>query len=226
MHARIQPKKLHKSAASASFANGLAGCDGSTQQDDAQRLRSALQQSLQNIGILAAFMCALAGQIYVSPPLEGLCYGQTSIDLMLYLEWFAMGFFFISITSTVVLSSDIEGVPDSLLIEHVRGSVLVQAMPHAVTQLGLLVMAVGYGVDLNERVGCEVFPFGLIAAPCFPVGVLGFSAYVKHRRKELGRCSVKAGAGSALGDEEGDTWALGVSWFVPWADLIIDERKA
>ena len=103
-----------------------------------------LHNSLTNIGILSAFMCALAGQIYTSPPPKPLrCYGQAYVDAMITIEWVAMGCFFISMIQTVILAADIDGVPDTLLVRHLRGNTTLHSMPHLVTHMGLILLAIG-----------------------------------------------------------------------------------
>ncbi|GMH71861.1 hypothetical protein TrST_g1473 [Triparma strigata] len=101
----------------------------------------------------------------------------------------------------------------------IAGAILWVAMaPHSsplfLTYAGTFLLATGYGIDLNERVGCPMFPFGIFAAPCFPVAVLGFGIYMRRRRRLL----VKK-YGSSVGEE---SWDLGVSFFLPWHDLILE----
>ena len=178
--------------------------------DDASEvadLRATLHATLQNTGILAAFMCALAGQIYTSPPSKPICYGQCMVDAQVVVEWMAMGCFFIAIIQTVVLAADVDGVPDALLAQHLKTSVWLHNMPHLFTHVGLLLMAAGYGFDLNERVGCKYFPFGILAAPCFPAFVLGFFFLVRARRQALSQHG----------------WELGRAWFSTWYDCIEDD---
>ena len=69
-------------------------------------LRDALHQQLQNIGIVSAFMAALAGQIYAQPPATAPCYGAIGLKAIVALEWLAMGCFYLSIGVSVILSLD------------------------------------------------------------------------------------------------------------------------
>ena len=124
------------------------------------------------------------------------------------------GFFFLSICFTLALAIDIDGCPDSLLIPHLQDNLAPHSSPLFLTYAGTFLLATGYGIDLNERVGCPMFPFGIFAAPCFPVAVLGFGIYMRRRRRLL----VKK-YGSSVGEE---SWDLGVSFFLPWHDLILE----
>jgi hypothetical protein len=152
---------------------------------DMQTLRQALKDSLTNIGILTAFLCTLGCAAYVEPTAEPKCYGETGLNLVAIILWISMGMFFLAITCTITLALDIDGVPDSLLIPHLEDNLAAHSSPLFLTYAGTFLLATGYGMDLNERVGCPVFPFGLVAAPCFPVVVLGFVAYMRRRRRRL-----------------------------------------
>ena len=65
-----------------------------------------------------------------------------------------MAFYFVAIVATVILAQDMSGVPDDLLVSYLRDSTGIHAVPNICTLLGLVLMAAGYGIDLNERLGC------------------------------------------------------------------------
>jgi hypothetical protein len=88
--------------------------------EDLQGLREALNAGLQNVGVLAAFMTSLSGAIYVSLPSPNECMGMKWLHAELVLSWMAMGCFFFTIISAVILSDDLDGVPDQLLVRHVH----------------------------------------------------------------------------------------------------------
>ena len=88
--------------------------------EDLQGLRVALNAGLQNVGVLAAFMTSLSGAIYVSLPSPNECMGMKWLHAELVLSWMAMGCFFFTIISAVILSDDLDGVPDQLLVRHVH----------------------------------------------------------------------------------------------------------
>jgi len=129
-----------------------------------------------------------------------------------------MGFFFLAISFTIALSLDIDGCPDSLLISHLQDNIKAHSSPLFLTYVGTFLLAIGYGMDLNERIGCPAFPFGVAAATCFPIIVLGFGQYLRRRRRLLVKKS-----GSKTGENE---WNLGVNFFLPWVDLMVKVNES
>ena len=68
-------------------------------------------------------------------------------------------------------------------------------------------------MDLDERVGCGIIPFGSVAAPCFPALVMMVIVYAKERRK-----------GSAAEHAGGGHKRLGRAVFSTWWDLIDGDK--
>ena len=68
------------------------------------------------------------------------CFGEIAIGIQLVLEWIAMGCFFITIITTVMICSDLEGVPNHLLLLHLqRPSVsTVYDLPALTTWIGVI----------------------------------------------------------------------------------------
>lgn len=85
-------------------------------------LRQDVLNSLQNGGLVSAFMCALASGIYSQPPEEARCFGPMGVEVSTALAWLSMGLYFIAICSSLILASDVYGVPDELLIQHLASS--------------------------------------------------------------------------------------------------------
>ena len=114
---------------------------------DAQRfideLRANINQSLANMGIVAAFMCALAANVYSTPAKTRDCYGNAGYVAMIWIEFFSMGFFFLGISITVLLASDLSGVPDRLLLRHLSQSQMTLTLPTVFTAFGLFCLATG-----------------------------------------------------------------------------------
>ena len=179
-------------------------------------LRLALKDSLQNVGILSAFLCGLAAVIYSQPPLEGRCFGRWALDFVSIIVWMGMGIFFLAIIFSVTLASDIEGVPDCFLIRHLKHNKIAHSSPLILTYAGTMFLATGYGFDLNERIGCPIFPFGTVVAPMFPMVVIGFALYLRHRRSTL--CA-------KFGMEGDKAWSLGSSFLLPWFDLVLEVEE-
>jgi hypothetical protein len=190
---------------------------GSVDEDvSVQRLRTTLTNSLVNMGLLSAFMCALANGIYANPPGDPMCRGESAVRTMTIIEWVSMGCFFLTIILTVILASDMDGVPDDLLVRHLRTNLRLYTAPQAFAYVGLMLLACGYGVDLDERIGCPTFRFGALAAPFFPLLTFAVMKYAQSRRR-------RTGASGENGDENGaaPTPALGLALFATWNDLLV-----
>ena len=188
----------------------VRSADGST-DESAQRLRLTLSNSLVNMGLLSAFMCALANGIYANPPEDPVCRGAVAVNQMTIVEWVSMGCFFLVIILTVILATDMDGVPDDMLFRHLHANRWLYTAPQPLAYAGLFLLACGYGIDLDERVGCPVFRFGALAAPCFPLLTIGVLKYAQHRRKQSGE---RFGAAGKVGD----------AVFSTWADLLVPVR--
>ena len=80
-------------------------------------LRDLVNTQHQNVGVLSAFMTALAGQIYVSPPTTFACLGPQARDWQITIQWFSMGFFFVGINSSIVMASALR-TPGSCCTSH------------------------------------------------------------------------------------------------------------
>jgi len=74
------------------------------------------------MGLLSAFMCALANGIYANPPEDPVCRGAAAVNQMTIVEWVSMGCFFLVIILTVILAADMDGVPDDLLFRHLHAN--------------------------------------------------------------------------------------------------------
>ena len=188
---------------------------GSVDEDvSVQRLRTTLTNSLVNMGLLSAFMCALANGIYANPPGDPMCRGESAVRTMTIIEWVSMGCYFLVIMLTIILSTDMDGLPDETLIFHLKRNALFYASPLPFAIAGTFLLALGYGMDLDERVGCGIMPFGSVAAPCFPALVISVMVYAKERRKAS--AAACAGGGPAR---------LGRAVFSTWWDLIDGEEE-
>ena len=119
--------------------------------EDLEGLRTALNAGLQNVGVLAAFMTSLSGAIYVSLPHPNACMGMSWLRAELVLAWMSMGCFFFTIISAVILSDDLDGIPDQLLVRHVRNIRYVHVLPNLGATIGIWTMAIAYGIDIGVR---------------------------------------------------------------------------
>ena len=175
-----------------------------------QQLRNTMSNSLINTAILSVFLCALGDAIYVSPPLDPKCRGETGVQMVYIIEWCSMGCFFLVIVLTFILLTDMDGLPDDFLVNHLQDNIVLYSVHHPLMHVAIMLLAVGYGMDLDERVGCPLFPFGTVAAPCFPLLTFGIMKYAQLRRRQSG----------ARAGDEGRTLRLGRSVFSTWSDLL------
>ena len=189
----------------------VRSADGAA-DESAQRLRLTLSNSLVNMGLLSAFMCALAHGIYANPPEHPVCRGAAAVTQMTIIEWVSMGCFFLVIILTVILATDMDGVPDDVLFRHLNANRWLYTAPQPVAYAGLFLLACGYGIDLDERVGCPVFRFGALAAPCFPLLTFIVLKYAQRARKTSGERFGASGIGDAV--------------FATWADLLVTAPPA
>ena len=70
------------------------------------------------------------------------------------------------------------------------------------------------GFDLNGRLGCDLFPAGLIAGPLFPLVVFAFLELMRRRRRKLAE---------NLPPSVAEGWhpnQHGMALFTTWADCI------
>jgi hypothetical protein len=197
-----------------------AGVEPEEDQDDSEvveKLRVSLRELLQNSSMLAAFMCSLASAVYAQPPTVPLCYN--SVKIAACIQWCAMGSFFLCICACIVLASDIDGVPNDSLAEHLRRTFAFHAVPQLTITAGIFLLSIGYGIDLNDRAGCpNGVPLGLVAGPCCPLAVMLFFWLCRRQRMITLKNSCVRGA--TLGDELRRRGARGVSLFTPWADRL------
>jgi len=113
---------------------------------------------------------------------------------------------------TVILASHMDGVPDDVVFKHARVNRRVYVGPQPVAYAGLFLLAIGYGIDLNPRIGCPAFMFLIVAAPCFPLFTFAALKYAQGRRKR---------------SEEifsANETPLRVALFDSWGDLLVEEK--
>ena len=184
-------------------------------------------------------MAALAGQIYAQPPTNAPCYGAIGLKAIIALEWLAMGCFYLTICISVVLSLDVDGVPDRLLPLHLHHARILFILPYVATFLGILLLATGYGIDVGERNGsCGWSAFGFAGAPVFAFAVLGVGVYARRLRQRLnahdadgappaagGGSQVAPGGGGAAErkyapSDDAFRLTFGRNWFTTWLDCV------
>lgn len=138
----------------------------------------------------------------------------SAVTTMMIIEWVAMGCLFLVIILTVILSTDMDGVPDDLLFKHLHANQLMYTVPQPFAYAGLFLLAVGYGIDIDERIGCPTFSFDTITAPCFPVWTFIELKYAQGRRRRSGE----------MFSEKNDKKLLGVALLVSCGGLLVEEK--
>ena len=175
-------------------------------EDEAQQLRDLVMTSLANIGILAAFMCALANAIYTSPPESPRCFGEVAITYIVVIEWLSMAAFFVAMITTVVLAADLDGVPNDKLRRHLdsRPVMFMHVVPQLMVVIGTKILALGYGIDIGERRGCVYSYIFIPGSLSFVVFVVGFAGFARKMRQRL--------------NDEDDPRKFGRAIFTTWGD--------
>ena len=126
-------------------------CDPRDFCTDVHGLRDSLNASLQNCAVVAAFMTALAGAIYVTLPEPTKCMSGEAIAVEMALSWVSMGCFVFTIMASVLLLSDLDGLPDEYLPRHIRSIHYFHALPLVFILVGICCMGMSYGIDIAAR---------------------------------------------------------------------------
>ena len=151
-------------------------------------LRAKVQSQHQNIGVVAAFMAALAGQAYFGAVTDRpRCLGEDAVAWQIAIQWFTMGMFFAAINSSILMLMDLAGVPDGLLVRHMESSAAqcTHALPAACTLVGTIALAMGYAIDLGERLGCRYSVAGFVCAPLFAGFTVALGLFMRRTRRQL-----------------------------------------
>jgi len=156
---------------------------------DVATTRNRMERFLSFHALTACFLVALAGQIYIeSPQIEdAICESWLwKHKVHLICEFTSMGCFFASIMLAMALQLDVDGVPDRVLILHLKSTRTIHKICQVSTYVGVIFMAAGYAIDLTERTGCD---FAYYAWACASFFVF-FSAiaplfYLRRKRRAL-----------------------------------------
>lgn len=171
---------------------------------------SCVTGQIEAIGLIAALLSTWGVSVYVGnpPPDGGLCFGSTGVKASLVSFWVCLGFFFVSVCSTLVILDDLEGVPTALFLNHVHSPVVsfCYQIPILCIAGGIIFLTTGYVIDVGERAGCEFFYFGMVAA----AGFIGFVLLIiKWLRYDRGRLNKNLPPSYR---------SLGSAWIAPWRD--------
>lgn len=128
--------------------------------------------------------------------------------------------------TTVLITQDVAGVPDRLLLLHLyRHKVqLMHSLPVVVSWMGFLGTAVAYGIDIGERSGCEYRDSCLPAAVIIFLLPALFWYQLKRNRQDLNTlipCDNNAeDMGSTNNVRAAHHLHLGTAVFTTWTDIL------
>ena len=163
-------------------------------------LRDTINASLQNNAMIASFLTGLSAIIYTDPSEEHHCFYNASDPdrqftddpytinhYILDAAYFSMGCFIVSVVLSILLATDLDGVPDHLLLVHLKAVRFFHALPMAATTLGTAVMAVGYGIDLGERNGCLHMYVAITMVSLLVLSYIFLQLRLRQHRRNLNR---------------------------------------
>ena len=124
-----------------------------------------------------------------------------------------------SIVTTILLLADVDGVPDYLLLAHLRSVRFVHSLPTIFAYLGIWTSLFAYMIDITERLGCHHGVTGLIICGS-GLGLSAFLWWVLRRARR--RLSERQRKFRTEEEQEEMTFDfhLGRAWFTTWADRV------
>jgi len=151
------------------------------------------------------------------------------IQIAHILFWISLGWFFICVTSSLVIIADLHGVPQQVLLEHLSNPKVrfIYQIPEMSIIGGVLFLAAGFTCDFGERTGCAFLYIGMVAAPSF-VGAIGLLAIVlrQDRRRlnqNINNCGQEKDPALSQPDSDSDSDSpatLGRSIIATWRDRL------
>ena len=178
----------------------------------ASQLRLSITATMQTYTTISCFLCALSVVVYVETPEKSRC---ELMDLdsfataMGVVAWAAIAMFTAAIGLSILVVFDIDGVPDELLLLHLKQSVGLYNLPLISLISGLALNIVAFVIDAGLRLGCNVIGgLSVLAGLCF-ILVVGMFFYLRRRRQRLNRYS----PGS-------QTRLYGISWLATYIDRV------
>mmetsp|Transcript_23683 Transcript_23683/g.36544 ORF Transcript_23683/g.36544 Transcript_23683/m.36544 type:complete len:338 (+) Transcript_23683:47-1060(+) len=177
-------------------------------------IAECVSSELTTIGLIAALLSSWGATVYGgdAPPEGGLCYGPDMVRISHVLFWISLGWFFLCVSSSLVIVADLHGVPQRLILEHLKNEWVrfIYQIPEISIIGGVIFLAAGYTVDIGERAGCFFLYCGMIAAPGF-VGTVGvLFCVLRNDRRRL----------NSMLDTEIDDEPLGRSLIATWRDRL------
>lgn len=193
-------------------------------------IADCISSELTTIGLIAALLSSWGATVYGGdpPPEGGLCYGADMIQIAHVLFWISLGWFFICVTSSLVIVADLHGVPQQFILEHLSNPKVrfIYQIPELSIIGGVLFLAAGFTCDFGERTGCAFLYIGMVAASLF-VGAIGLLAFVlRQDRQRLNQNINQYEEDRALSqpdsvsDSRDSPAALGRSIIATWRDRL------
>jgi hypothetical protein len=83
-------------------------------------IADSISGELKTIGLISALLSSWGCTVYSgeAPPEGGLCFGPDMVKASLLLFWISLGWFFLCVSSTLVIMADLDSIPSHLLIDH------------------------------------------------------------------------------------------------------------
>lgn len=148
-----------------------------------------ISNEFKTISLIAALLSSWSCTVYAGEnvPEEGLCLGEPMVKATKVLFWISLGWFFLCVSSTLVIIADLDGIPQHLLFEHLsqKSVRVIYLIPELSMIGGVLFLAAGYATDIGERAGCPYLIFAAIAAPGFVCFTALIFFVLKSNRSKL-----------------------------------------
>ena len=214
--------------------------NGMTHEEERNMLAAdiaeAISASLKTVGLIAALLSSWGSTVYAGEqhPNGGLCYGSSMVKASLCMFWISLGWFFLCVSSTLVIVADLDGIPHHLLLQHLQQTKvqIIYQVPELSIIGGVIFLAIAYAIDIGERAGCTYLYFGLCAAPGFVLTISIMFVILRNERQRLNdRLTIKGSgtSGTTTTTTKKNLNPLGTHWIASWRDrlaTIDDETNA
>ena len=138
---------------------------------------------LQTHALTAALLSAWGISIYITVAPQGSQCHWLHYKHVVLLEWFALGCFFMTVCSSLLLITDVMLLPPEHVAGHLHRMRHTYWLPPVGNCCGVVFLAAGFVVDVGTRGGCWMFWLGCGAAPGF-LSLMVLLAYYLWRQRQ------------------------------------------